>query len=652
MILADGYPEHTTVMDHSLFAKAQQKNLKLYLEYPSFLPDMKIEPPRRTKLERVVVSTHLIPNLTYMQILALHDCHFVPVPVENHFLAVSKVAGFDYAVYGIENNPDVGPILFEHQKGNLLVSTTKLSQFIKARYAPKEGMQALWSFILQWVMGEDSSTYELDWTPEVRPSYTRDEKLPKNAARLAVQRGVDWHIHAKMLLSEGGWEEYKKMWNLNDSNMFTTIPEPNLAAPQPVSPVGDGTFGVLEGVVSAISQDGSQPTRWWLRIDSNAESSLAFALRWNMDGDLQSKLIAGNLLDWVYFKSGLFQTDSLFANNGLLLWAPGNGDALYNNSKTILGGIGTAGVLHTDRWDEVLVKNILGNFRTTGTNGFRGWRLENPELLRNGWQYYWNKNTILYQPHYEAWMWACYLWLYDKTQWQPLFDKTLKAIRMTMDAYPEQWKWTNGIQQERGRMLLALAWLIKVDDQPEYRAWLKRIANDMEKCQDESGAIREELGPLHLGDFRTPTSNASYGYNEAPLIQQNGDKVADLLYTCNFTLLGLHEAYAATSDPQYKRMSDKLAEFLIRIQVRSEQHNNLDGGWFRAFDFRQWEYWGSNADAGWGAWAIETGWSQGWIPTVLAMREINRNLWDISRSNTIDKNFENIRKQMIPDSEL
>ena len=25
---------------------------------------------------------------------------------------------------------------------------------------------------------------------------------------------------------------------------------------------------------------------------------------------------------------------------------------------------------------------------------------------------------------------------------------------------------------------------------------------------------------------------------------------------------------------------------------------------------------------GWGAWSIETGWTQAWIPTVLAMREL------------------------------
>jgi hypothetical protein len=303
----------------------------------------------------------------------------------------------------------------------------------------------------------------------------------------------------------------------------------------------------------------------------------------------------------------------------------------------------------TDRWDDVLVKNILGNFRTTGTNGFRGAVLSNPDLLREGWLHYWNRNNFQYQPHYEALIWASYLWLYDKTQWKPLMDKTLKAINLMMEAYPDNWRWTNGIQQERGKMLLPLAWLIRTDDRPEYREWLKRIANDMEKCQDESGAIREELGALNRGDFVPPTSNSSYGKHEASLIQENGDKVADLLYTCNFTFLGLHEAYAATGDPQYKRMADKLAEFLIRIQVKSEKHNNLDGGWFRAFDFRQWDYWGSNADVDWGAWCIETGWTQAWIPTVLALRETNKNLWDISKDSKVNNNFDNIRKQMIPD---
>lgn len=654
MILADDYPAQTTTINASLFEKAKAKNLRLYVEYPSYLPNLQLEPPKPTSLERVVVTTDKIKNLTNMQILALHDCNYVPVTVKDPLLSMSKVAGFDRAIYGISDNANANAILFEQDLGSLLVSTTKLSQFVTARYAPNAAMQAIWAYILEWLEDDKSQIRLLEWTPEVRPSYTLEEKLPADAGRLAVQRCIDWHTNAKMLLSKEGWEEYKQLWNLNDSNMHTTVPAVNSAAPQPKSEVGDGIYGVLEGIVSQINADGSQPTRWWLRSDSNGESSLAFALRWDMDGDARSKTIATNLLDYVYFNSGLFQNNPTIANYGLLFWAPGNTQALYqdNDARSILGCIGTSGILNSSRWDEVLVKNILGNFRTTGVNGFRGWRLENPDVLNNGWQYYWNRNTIQLQPHYEAWAWATYLWLYDKTGWQPLLNKTRKGITMMMEGYPDKWRWTNGIQQERGRMLLPLAWLIRVEDRPEYRSWLKKIATDLEKSQDESGAIREELGPLDHGDMRPPASNEAYGHGEAPLIHENGDPVADLLYTCNFTFLGLHEAYAATGEEQYKKMADKLADFLIRVQVKSDKHSNLDGGWFRAFDYRQWEYWGSNADSGWGAWSIEVGWTQGWITTVLAMRELRKNLWQISKNSKVNKNFDRIRRQMIPDTAI
>jgi hypothetical protein len=651
LVLADGYPDEETRIDSSFFQRVREKRLHLYIEYPSYLPGQEPEEPRRTALERVVVTSGRIKGLDSMQILALHDCRFIPVRAENPLLAAGKVAGYDRAVYGLDVNPVAGAILYEMPGTGWLVSTTKLSQFITARYAPKKAMQALWEFIISKTWGDSMQSVNIEWTPDVRPSYERDQALSGTSVRSAVKRGINWHRNAKMIIDSTGWEEYKKLWQIDSSNIHTTVPAIDNEGPGPSGGIGDGSYGVLEGIVSRIRYDGSQPVRWWLRSDSNGESSLAFALKWKLDGDTSSRIIAGNLLDWLYYSSGLFQDDPGKANYGLLFWAPGNAQALYqdNDIKAILGCLGTSGILETDRWDEVLVKNILGNFRTTGINGFRGWRLENPELLTRGWKYYWHRNTVLFQPHYEAWTWSSYLWLYDKTRWEPLLDRTRKAIGMMMEAYPENWRWTNGIQQERGRMLLPLAWLIRIDDRPEYRNWLKCIADDIEKCQDISGAIREEIGNPGKGDMAPPASNEAYGTGEAPLIQQNGDSAADLLYTCNFTFLGLNEAYAATGDEQYKRIADKLADFLVRIQVKSEKHPELDGGWFRAFDYRQWEYWGSNADSGWGAWSIETGWTQGWITTVLAMREMNLNLWDISRNSRANKYFEKIRKEMLPD---
>ncbi len=648
LILADGYPGATTEIPDAVFERAVEKHLRLYVEYPSALPELIAGEPRRTKYERAVVASDIFgKSLAPLRVLAIHDCHFVPYESDASHIVAARVAGFDTAVFGLENT-ETFPILFEHPNGNALVSTTKLSQFVTARYAPKDAWQAIWQVILNWVQ-PDGALPLLDWETTVGPTYGRDEELPPDAVKKAVARGIDWHTTARLLPHESWKEKYhefRKLLKVDPNNPVAQRPDPQW-------PSGDGEWGLLEGVSSNIQHDGYQPIRWWFRSDSIGESSLAFALRSRLDGDERSRRVAANLLDWLYFKSGLFQNDREKPNYGLLHWA-WDSLSLYgdNDVKAILGCMGTAALLDTAQWDEVLLADILANFRTTGIYGYRGRALNDTELLSRGWQHYWRAETIHYAPHYQAWIWATYLWLYDKTGYEPLLERTRNAIRMMMEAYPDNWRWTNGIQQERGRMLLTLAWLIRVDDRPEYRTWLRTIAEDMQKCQDACGGIREELGELEKGGYRPPQSNDEYGLHEASLIQENGDPVADMLYTCNFTFLGLHEAYAATGEAQYREMADRLADFLVRIQVRSERHPELDGGWFRAFDYERWDYWGSNADAGWGAWSIEVGWTQAWIPTVLSMRELDLNLWEMTQESRIGDHWEKYRQIMLPEEEL
>jgi len=197
-------------------------------------------------------------------------------------------------------------------------------------------------------------------------------------------------------------------------------------------------------------------------------------------------------------------------------------------------------------------------------------------------------------------------------------------------------------------MLLPLAWLVRVADTPEHRAWLREAVAGLLALQDASGGIREELGPTGQGIMPPPRSNEEYGLNEASLIQQNGDPVSDMLYTVNFAFLGLHEAAATIKDPAWSAAADKLAQFLVRIQIRSETRPELDGGWFRAFDLRRWEAWASNADAGWGAWAIESGWTQGWITSVLGLRQMKTSLWDLTAGSRAGRHFARLRAQMMP----
>ncbi|MBT8043908.1 MAG: hypothetical protein KJO79_03060, partial [Verrucomicrobiae bacterium] len=57
MILADGYPAKPTQAAPAVFEQARKKRLRLFIEFPSALPGLKIGKPRRTRLERAVVAS-------------------------------------------------------------------------------------------------------------------------------------------------------------------------------------------------------------------------------------------------------------------------------------------------------------------------------------------------------------------------------------------------------------------------------------------------------------------------------------------------------------------------------------------------------------------------------------------------------------------
>jgi hypothetical protein len=237
-------------------------------------------------------------------------------------------------------------------------------------------------------------------------------------------------------------------------------------------------------------------------------------------------------------------------------------------------------------------------------------------------------------------MWALYLWLYDKTGYEPLLQKAKSAIRITMEMYPDEWLWTNGIQQERARMILPLAWLVRIEDTAEHREWLDRIVSKLLENQVESGAIREELGGADKGRYGRTKSNQEYGLHEAPLIFENGDPIADMLYTSNFAFFSLNEAAHATGEERYQEALEKLSDFLTRIQVKSDKFEDLDGAWFRAFDFDRWEFWASNADVGWGAWGTLTGWTQSWIVGTQVLVLQNQSYWELTRQSDINAHMD------------
>ncbi len=651
-ILADGYPGRQTECDPSLCEAAAQRRLRLYVEYPTQLPGMDVGEPRGTKWERAVISSDVFaPGLERLRILAIQSCRFTPVTAENSHIVMARVAGFDRAVYGLPE--ERYPILtvcqattncVEHPAGRILVATTKLSLFVTARYAPTDAWRSIWAYILKWLTGQ---SLELDWTPTVRPSFGRNEELPADIEAQALRRGAQWYFRAK-LLPAPPWGEIGD--GRDQAARFGKPREEDW-------PVGDGSCGLLEGFSATIDYDGSQSLQWSRRNDCMGEAAMALAFDGVINNDPHSCGVARNLNDFVYLASIATKgprNDPESPSFGLLGWDVHHSPGVFygdDTARSVLSVLACAALLDTDRWDEKILRCLLANLRTTGRLGFRGERIDEGPLHENGWRHYYENDTIHCAPHFESFLWACFLWAYRRTGYGLFLDRPKSGIRRTMEAYPDGWRWTNGLQQERARMLLSLSWLVRVEDTPEHREWLRFMANELLKHQAQCGAIREELGPEGKGTFGPPKSNEEYGVAEAPLIQTNGDPLCDLLYTTNFAFLGLHEAAAATGDSFYVEAEERLAKFLCRIQICSERHPNLDGAWFRAFDYNRWEYWASSADIGWGAWSIESGWTCGWINAVLAMRRVKTSLWDLTSGSTIEKHMKALEPLMFKNTE-
>jgi hypothetical protein len=639
LILADGYPETTTTVPPKVFDRAREKDLRLFIEYPAALPGIEVGPPRKTTWERVVVSSDAFgKSLARLRIVGVHDCRYVPAPADNPLLVVAKVAGFDTAVFGLPEK--TSPILFEVPDRKLTVATTRLSGFVTGRYAPTTAWKTIWEHILSRL--DPGERPRLEWTPIAHPAYGAADKLPARYERKAFDSAANWYFKSRLLVSA---PRQAKVEDLLAKGVET------VEAPDKDAAAGDGSRGILEGYASAIRFDGAQGQRLPLRADCQAETSAVLALNAMLNGDARSRKTASNLLDYVYFTSGMCggaRGNPKHPAYGLVAWGAVSrawevANYSDDDARVMLATMLSSACLGSDKWDAPLMRALLANLRTTGPQGFRDDRIDMPQLEAKGWKYYHDTERVNYSTHHESYLWACNLWAYRQTGYRPFLERTETAIRMTMAAFPNGWRWNDSI--ERARMLLCLAWLVRVDDTPEHRAWLSRIADEVIARQQPCGAVDEIVGGGRHG-YQIAASNDDYGTTETPLIQENGDPVSDQLYTTGFALLGLHEAYAATGDRKLKASEDRLAEYVCRIQVRSTSLPYLDGAWFRAFDHGQWDYWASSGDVGWGAWCVETGWGQAWTALVLGLRQKKTSMWDITAASRVADQLEPVSEQM------
>ena len=602
------------------------------------------------------------------------------------------VAGYDHADFGIDTlepavvaSPSMAgtgnvPLLYEIANisglPRVLVAATKISDLVKHRFAPRDHWRSLWHYILQEFAGTGLRLPL--WTPAVGPTYLRNATLQPTWRRDALVRATDW------LLTRRGPVACDPMpcspvWDgvhpasSTSAGMSMLYQGEIMCGTQEWLPrdVREGAMCLIEGTNGVVFPNGSQQMLAGDRSDCNAEGAMAAAFRAVLEaqpgGDRNKSVhfanISKKLLDYIFVLSGS-HINSSYVSWGHMKEQASVGAAdpfkpgprvpqpiasdFYSddNARDNMGGIAAVNLLHgahllanTSVYDAKLVTLGLALLRTTGTDGFRPQNINGRALESGGWEQFFNNphRSKGDNPHFIAQLWANFFWLHNVTGIELFKTQALKGLALYMSDWPAIFA-TESLTEELSRLLLPLAWRVRVEDSPRHRDELRNCWLALKKRWNQSvGVPTCEMS--QWGQMCPPcANNACYGNGERSVCQASGDPASDVLYESNFLMNNLIEAFEATGESEYNDAAEQLAQYIARIQATSKIFPHYEGTWFRGFDYDRWEVFGSSADWGWPAYGIETGWTMTWITAGLGLRELNKgSLWALVTARSLEE---------------
>ena len=608
LFLADDYPTAKFELSKSIIDEIRSKKIKAYVEYPLSINDIKTEEPKTIKYERAIIQNDFFSsNPAKNSICYINGCWYrYSEMITDTSISLAKAAGYDSLAYDMpkESIPILG---YLNGNKDILICTTSLSNFIKGRYSPYLRWIGIWEGILKHL----GLNIELSWQSDIEFMHESDAHVTKKDYISAFRKNC--------------------LWSYN--NILTKM---------------EDSYFAIEGYQSDITYDGRQFLRLSNRGDCNLETAMQFGLYASYTNNPEYEKIAKNMATNIFTLPSFANTDPSSSMYGLTNWYA-NGKAFYgdDNARVMLSSLILRNTLGFKDLDEYILKCVFGNLRTTGKLGFRRMRLDDGRFKDMIWKDYYNEDFIHLAPHYQSYLWAVYLWAYKMTGVEELYIKALKAIEITMDAFPNELIWTNSLTAEIARIILPLCILYEVTNKEEHKKWLEKAVYGIIEYQQPCGAIRDGFKDVSKGRYPPPKTNEDYGTTEASLIQNNSDPATDLMYTANWAFIGLHEASLILEDKKIDTACTLLADFLTKIQIRSTKQPYLDGAWMRGFDYSKWEYYSSAADIGWGATCVESGWSNAWIASILYLRANKKPVFTGSFENELSDKAKRIYKEMI-----
>ena len=358
----------------------------------------------------------------------------------------------------------------------------------------------------------------------------------------------------------------------------------------------EGLSGTLEGLSHNIRPDGEQLTASAVRNDCAGEIAGAFFFDWLLNGNEQSLARFRNLtvftLDKMVIHTGWLR--------GMMRWTTVAWGVCYQDdaARCLLGQL-LYMKLTGDKTRLPDVEAVLDFLvRTTGTDGLRQSRTDNIRLTPEKLAALAAAPSDFPCAHHNAYYLAVLLLAYQLDRDPRWLDTARRGLASLMAVFPDTIR-EHSETQELARLILPLAVLYETVG--EGKDWLYAVADRLERYRHPSGAYCE-----YDTGYKAKRSRTSG--TESSLLADNGDEVADLLYTSNWLPLGFAYAWHATGDPVFRERWQRIADFMAAAQIESDSEKTR-GAWPRGVDLARMEIYGVPHDVGWGPACIESGWT-------------------------------------------
>jgi len=439
-----------------------------------------------------------------------------------------------------------------------MISSFRLCNFHRARLAPRQSFRCIIEAVIAHLAGEMVSlTY-----PENICRHLPAAVRTAADTDAAVDRGLAWFSRAGMLCD-------------------------------------NGASGVYEGFSHHISaQNGVQSFQPIIRADCSGEVGGAFLLRALRTGDENDRAVYRNTADFCFSQMQVKHGE----HRGMLRWTEQAWETCYQDDvarailPTLLCQCFGGGADHFADAADAL--SYLAD--TTGADGLRVMRTDCSLLTEEERCRLRGAGVGVPSAHYNAYYHAALLLAVRGGADARFGEIAVRGLESIMALYPETRRETSETE-ELCRLIFPLALLYEHTQSAAHRDMLYRVTADLARLRHSSGGYAEwDTG------YRAACARNDRG--ECALLANNGDPVADLLYSNNWLPLGFSYAYYVTGDPMFHRLWEDHASFLLTCQLQSDDVR-LDGAWTRAMDMNRMESYGVPHDVGWAPCCIETGWT-------------------------------------------